>query len=33
MNTQYAKIGKTYPKPTPVTRKDDPWKKYQVLFN
>lgn len=33
MNTQYSKIGKTYPKPTPATKKDDPWKKYQEVLN
>jgi len=33
MNTQYAKIGKTYPKPSSMNRKDDPWKKYQTLLS
>ena len=31
MNTQFAKVGTTYPKPTSKARKDDPWTRRQTL--
>ena len=30
MNTQFSKVGNTYPKPT-LVRKDDPWTNRQTL--
>ncbi|MCG9793228.1 hypothetical protein [Flavobacterium algicola] len=33
MNTQFAKVGKTYPRTTLIIREDDPWTKSQTMHN